>query len=58
MNFVMLSVNRTTPVFIILSENRLIFFGAYPSRIPVRPPFSEAAPGRPREKNGECVTGT
>ena len=36
MNFVMLSVNRTAPVFIMLSENRLIFFGAYPSHIPVR----------------------
>ena len=36
MNSVMLSVNRTTPVFIMLSENRPIFSGAYPSRIPVR----------------------
>jgi len=36
MNFIMLPGNRTTPVFIILSENRPIFFGAYPSHIPVR----------------------
>jgi len=36
MNSVMLSVNRTAPVLIMLSENRPVFFGAYPSRIPAR----------------------
>jgi len=36
MNSVMLSGNRTAPVLIMLSENRPVFSGAYPSRIPAR----------------------
>ena len=45
MNFVMLSVNRTTPVFIMLSENRPIFFRRI--SVPYSGTDTGAAGGRP-----------
>jgi len=54
MNLVMLSVNRTAPVLIMLSENRPVFFGAYPSRIPAQAPREDGTVSQ--EQAGNAVS--